>query len=599
MQRTVLCPPRPFRLEAVLLDFDGTLTRPDGLDFPAIKREVGCPPDRYVLEFIEALPPGRRRDEALAALERFELEGAARARPNAGAEEAVRRLRRHGLKLGVITRNGRPAVDRALENFDHLSAADFDVIITRDDPYPPKPAPDGVLGAAAAMGVDPACILVVGDFILDPLAGRAAGAVTAFLTNDDVTGKDEPQNETGLGTHVEAGRGTKVETDHPDLGVESEADLATDVPTDVEADLPARSPGDACDFVIASLDDLDEIVRLGLPLDQGKLPADLLTTFLGGLDTSDPAVLVGAAVGEDVAALDVSGAEVVVAHGDPITLTRADLGRYAVTVNANDIATSGAEPRWLLATVLFPAGTSAAEAMCLLDDLAATCRAQGIAPIGGHTEITAAVSRPVVSGTMLGVLRRADLREKRGVQEGDRVVLTKAVAVEGTAVLATELGDRLRAQGMSEEELARCRSFAERLSVLPEARIATGFAGVHAMHDVTEGGLATAVTELSVACGHEIAVARDAVPVYPETERLCALLGTDPLGLIGSGSLLICCAPDEAEALVAALRAAGITATDIGAVGRPGAGVTARASGRPTAWPSFAVDEAARLLAQG
>jgi HAD superfamily hydrolase (TIGR01509 family) len=579
MGRPLPRPPRPYRLEAVLFDFDGTLTMPDGLDFLAIKGEVGCPPDRYVLEFIQELPSGERRDQALAALERFEIEGAARARPNAGAEAAVRTLRRHGLKVGVITRNGRPAIDRALANFDHLSAADFDVIVTRDDPYPPKPAPDGVLGAAERMGVDPARVLVVGDFILDPLAGRAAGAVTAFLTNG------EP-----------AGGGVPAEAARPDGS-------ATDSPApDVEADLPAVSgcPDEsACDFVIDSLGELEDVLRLGLPLAQGKLPADLLAGFLSDLAVADPSVLVGAAPGEDVSALDVAGDEVLVVHGDPITLTSADLGCYAVTVNANDIATSGAEPRWLLTTVLLPAGSSAAEALHLLGDIAAACRDQGIVPVGGHTEITAAVTQPLVSGTMLGVLRRADLRDKRGAREGDRIVLTKALAVEGTAVLATELGRRLLELGMDEKELARCRAFAERLSVVPEARLAAGFAGVRAMHDVTEGGLATALVELGVACGREIAVDSAAVPVYTETARLCALLGADPLGLIGSGSLLICCDPGESEALRDALGDAGVAATDIGEVGRPGAGVTARVNGRPVPWPTFPVDEAARVLAKG
>jgi hydrogenase expression/formation protein HypE len=564
MDRALPRPPRPFRLEAVLFDFDGTLTAPDGLDFPAVKREVGCPPECYVLEFIEALPRGERRDRAFAALQRFELDGAARARPNAGAEEAVRALRRHGLKVGVITRNGRPAIDRALESFDHLTAADFDVIVTRDDPFAPKPAPDGVVAAARAMGADPSRVLVVGDFILDALAGRAAGAVTAYLTNGEAFPAGLPDSS------------PDVEDDRPP-GAET-----------VERE--------ACDFVIETLDELAGVVRLGLSPAQGKLPADVLAAFLGELAGRDPAVLVGAAPGEDVAALDVAGAEVLVAHGDPITLTTADLGRSAVTVNANDIATSGAQPRWLLTTVLLPVGTSAAEALCLLRDVAAACHAQGITPIGGHTEITAAVTRPVVSGTMLGLLRREDLRDKRAAREGDRVILTKALAVEGTALLAAELGERLLAAGMTAEELRRCRALAERLSVVPEAGMAASFAGVRAMHDVTEGGLATALAELSVACGREIAVDRDAVVVFPETARVCALLGADPLGLIGSGSLLVCCAPDEAAALVETLRATGIEAADIGTVGRPGAGVDARAGGRPMPWPVFAVDEAARLL---
>jgi HAD superfamily hydrolase (TIGR01509 family) len=548
MDRVLPRTPRPFRLEAVLFDFDGTLTMPDALDFLAIRREVGCPPDQYVLEYIEALPAGERRDEALAALERFELEGAARARPNAGAVEVVRGLRRRGLKVGVITRNGRASIDRALTNFDDLDTADFDVIVTRDDPHPPKPAPDGVLGAAAAMGVDPARVLVVGDFILDALAGRAAGSVTAFLTNREPAGAGCP----------EAG---------------------------------------ACDFVIASLDELDGIVRLGAPLPQGKLPAELLAAHLTTVGPADPAVVIGAAIGEDVAALDISRDEILVAHSDPITLTTADPGRHAVIVNANDIATSGADPRWLLATVMLPAGSSAAEALHLLAGLSAACGELGVTLVGGHTEVTAAVAQPLVAGTMLGVLRRADLRDKRGTREGDRLILTKAIAIEGTALLATERGGRLTEAGMGDDELDRCRAFAGLLSVVPEASIAATFAGVRAMHDVTEGGLATALVELSVSCGREIAVERDAIPVYDETTRLCALLGADPLGLIGSGSLLICCAPEEAGVLREALRAAGVAATDIGMIGRHGAGVSARASGCPVAWPVFAVDEAARLLA--
>ena len=422
--------------------------------------------------------------------------------------------------------------------------------------------------------------------------------MTAYLTNGaphpQVTPSERPADveahvTTGIAADLPAGATADVEADVP-------AGAVVDVEADVRAGAACPAE-DACDFVIASLDELEAVVRLGLPLAHGKLPLDLLAAHLAGLAPADPAVVLGAALGEDVAALDVGEAELLVAHGDPITLTSADLGRYAVTINANDIATSGADPRWLLTTVLLPPGTSGAEALCLLADVATTCREQGVTPVGGHTEVTAAVTQPLVSGSMLATLRRADLRDKRGVREGDALLLTKALAVEGTALLATELEEWLKELGMSEEELARCRAFAARLSVVPEARIAAGFAGVRAMHDVTEGGLATALTELSLACGRHVTVDRERVPVFAETERVCALLGADPFGLIGSGSLLICCAPGEAEALRHALQEAGVTATVIGGLGRPGAGVDARERGRPVPWPGFAVDEAARLLA--
>jgi hydrogenase expression/formation protein HypE len=198
---------------------------------------------------------------------------------------------------------------------------------------------------------------------------------------------------------------------------------------------------------------------------------------------------------------------------------------------------------------------------------------------------------------MLGTMRRADLRDKREALPGDHVILTKALAVEGTALLAQELGERLRALGMDERELEACRALLSRLSIVPEARIAAGFAGVRAMHDITEGGLATAVRELAVACGHGIVVHRERVPLLPETIRVCELLGADPLGLIASGSLLICCRPDETEPLLRALGGARIAATIIGEVSELGAGVTALERGLPAPWPEFAADEAARLLA--
>ena len=542
---------RPFRLRAVIFDFDGTLTHPGALDFPAVKREIGCPPDQYILEWILALPPGEQRDAAGRTLEGFELEAADASAPNAGAEELVRRLRELGLAVGVLTRNGRSAVDRALARFTALAAHDFDVIVTRDDgDIAPKPAPDGVLHAAAAMGVPPEETLVVGDFLLDMQAGRAAGAVTAHLLNH------------GL----------------PSFGAEAEPEAAD------------------CDFVVGRLTELEDIVRLGLPLAPGKLPNDLLAGFLDGL-AGDPALVVPPAVGEDVAALDLGGAELLVAHGDPITLGGADVGAAAVLVNVNDIAAAGAEPRWLLATVLLPAGSTPSEAQALLRGLAEAAAGAAVTLAGGHTEVTGAVTRPVVSLTALGTVGRAELKDKRSARTGDRVLLTKALAMEGTALLAEELGDRLLTLGLGAGELAACRALQGRTSVLPEARLAREAAGVHAMHDVTEGGLATALRELAAATGRGMRVHRDHIPVAPETARVCALLGADPLGLIASGSLLICCDPAGAAALASALQTAGIPAADIGELTEDGAGVVALERDLPAPWPEFATDEAARLLA--
>jgi HAD superfamily hydrolase (TIGR01509 family) len=543
---------RPFRLRAVIFDFDGTLTHPGALDFPAIKREIGCPPDQYLLEWILSLPPGATRDAASLALERFELAAADASGPNEGAEELVHRLREHGMAVSVLTRNGLRAVEHALRRFASLTLADFDVVVTRDDGgIAPKPAPDGVLHAAAAMGVPAAETLVVGDFLLDVQAGRAAGAVTAYLRN-----------------HGAPGDGEAAEPEAVD-----------------------------CDFVVGRLPELIEVVRLGLPLAHGKLPIERLAAFLGSLP-GDPALVVPPAVGEDVAAIDLEGAELLVAHGDPITLGGQDVGATAVHVNANDIATAGAEPRWLLATVLLPPGTTPSEAGALLESLAAAAAAAGVTLAGGHTEVTDAVTRPVVSLTALGTLSRAALKDKRSARTGDRILLTKALALEGAALLADELGELLRTRGMRAEELDACRALQARVSILPEARIARAAPGVRALHDVTEGGLATALRELAAATGRGVLVHLDQVPVSPETARICALLGADPLGLIASGSLLICCDPAGAAALAGALEAACVPAADIGELTEEGAGVVALERGRPAPWPEFATDEAARVLAR-
>jgi hydrogenase maturation factor len=267
-----------------------------------------------------------------------------------------------------------------------------------------------------------------------------------------------------------------------------------------------------------------------------------------------------------------------------------------VLVNANDIVTSGAEPRWLLTTMLLPCGITPAGIQSLVHELRDFCRQWHITLCGGHTEITDAVTRPVIVGMMAGTVRRSDLIEKCNVRPGDRLLLTKAVAVEGTAIIAREFHRRLREGGMTERDIDVCRDFLNRIAIIPEARIAARNAGTSAMHDVTEGGLATALEELSIACGHRLHIDSDRIPVYPETRRICDMLGIDPLGLIGSGSLLICCAPEKSDDLRSEIEDAGIKVADIGEV-LPGAdGIDATDRNGAVSWPHFEVDEITRLF---
>ena len=220
----------------------------------------------------------------------------------------------------------------------------------------------------------------------------------------------------------------------------------------------------------------------------------------------------------------------------------------------------------------------------------------GITLCGGHTEITDAVSRPVVTGMMAGTIARKDLIQKRRMAPGDRVLVTKGVAVEGTAIIAAEFRDLLLEKGMTPAEIDACSRFQSMISILPEARIAWAVGGVSALHDVTEGGIATALTELSQAGGRGIRIQRDALPVYPQTRRMGEVLGIDPLGLIGSGSLLVCCRPDRADRLLSEMKKAAIMATDIGVVTAARPGIDAVDNETSAGWPHFDVDEITRLF---
>jgi hydrogenase maturation factor len=193
---------------------------------------------------------------------------------------------------------------------------------------------------------------------------------------------------------------------------------------------------------------------------------------------------------------------------------------------------------------------------------------------------------------------RDRLIDKRRMQPGDRVLLTKSVAVEGTALIAREFEADLIAKGIPGEAVARCRALLDQISILPEARIAAECPHVTAMHDVTEGGLATALMELATAGNQTIAVQMERIAIFPETRAICEALAIDPLGLIGSGSLLICCRPQAADDLQARLRQAGIGTHCIAdVVSVPGGpSIQAFRDGRPTAWPRFDVDEITRLF---
>ena len=322
----------------------------------------------------------------------------------------------------------------------------------------------------------------------------------------------------------------------------------------------------------------------------GKLPPALLAELLDEGPPLPPEIRVGPRPGEDAAAIDVDRGTLVVAT-DPITLTGSDVGAHAVVINANDVAVMGVVPRWFLAAVLFPHGTRASEVRALFRGMRTALADLGVALVGGHTEITAAVRQTVVTGQMLGLAPRGEVITTAGMQDGDCVLQVGAAPVEGAAVLAAESAEALG--GIDEALLAVARDAIHRpgISVVAAARIAAAH-GATAMHDPTEGGLASGLQELADASGRGIALDDDAVLWFEPGLALCRAMGADPLGTLASGTLLASVPEPRAEALLDALSREGLIAACIGRA-RPGHREVIRQDGSPL--PTFARDEIARV----
>lgn len=333
-------------------------------------------------------------------------------------------------------------------------------------------------------------------------------------------------------------------------------------------------------------------------LPNGKLPIDLLGKILGRLPTTHPRLVVGPRVGEDAAVIDMPPGLLLVVKSDPVTFATDEIGFYAVNVCSNDLAVTGAEPLFYLPTVLLPAGeTDEAVAERIFQQLDRACRALGVTVAGGHTEITPAVRQPVVAGTMLGTVGSDSLVRTDGCRPGDVILLAGVVPVEGVSIIAREKRPTLLERGWSAAELETAAAFLYRpgISVLAPARVAARAGLVTAMHDPTEGGVATGLLELALAADVGLEVNLDTIQVPVLSQRLCGEFGLDPLGTIASGALLATARPEHAPALLDAWQQIGWPAVSIGQVLEKAAGVFALRCGRRQELPRFPADEITKL----
>jgi hydrogenase maturation factor len=334
-----------------------------------------------------------------------------------------------------------------------------------------------------------------------------------------------------------------------------------------------------------------------LRLPVGKLRGELLGRLLAEYATTDPTVIVGPGTGSDAAAIAVGGSTIVV-KSDPITFTSHDPERYLVDVNANDLACLGATPRWLMVTALLAEGRTTSEQVeAHFRELRNLCRERGISLVGGHTEVTVGLDRPILVGVLIGEVAEGRLLKPGGARPGDELLLTKALAIEGTALLARELpASRRSALDAGLLERAAHLLVDPGISVVAEATALLAAGGVTALHDPTEGGLATGVRELALAAGCGATVDREMVPILAETEALAAEFALDPLGMLASGSLLVAADPGAVDRLVSVASAAGTPITRIGSITEEVDSFRLRVRGREEPLAAFESDEITRAL---
>lgn len=331
------------------------------------------------------------------------------------------------------------------------------------------------------------------------------------------------------------------------------------------------------------------------PLPPGKLPAWLLQKILPR-SSADPSVIVGPGLGKDAAAIAV-GDRVIVAKNDPITFASAGAASHLVEVNANDVACMGAVPRWLLVTGLLPEGVTPAGVLNQFAELREACRQRSVELVGGHTEIVAGLERPILVGMMLGETAPGELLEPGRARPGDVLLLTKGLAIEGTALLARERHDQLVSRiGESAVQAAAELLHRPGISVVLDAQAARQAGGVTALHDPTEGGFAMAVRELAEVSESGIEVDADAIPILPETQAIADALQLDPLGILASGSLLIAAREDAVPTIVRDVEAAGIAVSVVGRLTGDRGVCTLNSGHEQRPLPEFAVDEVAREL---
>ena len=328
----------------------------------------------------------------------------------------------------------------------------------------------------------------------------------------------------------------------------------------------------------------------------GKLDTKFLAELIKKYYRKDKNLIVHPKIGEDAAVIKRED-KCLVLTTDPITLTEGKIGLYSVIINANDIAAMGGRPKYFLTTNLLPEGkTTKNDVENLFKDVSSVCKKLDILWVGGHIEITSGLKRPIVVGEMLGTVERNKITPTSNAKVGDDLLLVKGIAIEGTAIIAREKENYLKKKFPS-SFLKKAKNFLIRpgISILKEALVANNSVKINAMHDPTEGGIATGIAEVAEASNKGVLLFPEAIKIYPETKILCQEFNLDPLGLIASGSLLISLNPKESPKLIKIFKKKKIPVSIIGKIKEKKFGYKMKINGKIKNLPGFKVDEITKI----
>lgn len=300
----------------------------------------------------------------------------------------------------------------------------------------------------------------------------------------------------------------------------------------------------------------------------GKLDNSVLQKIVfDNIKFKRPEVLTRPGIGEDCAVVDYGTYECVMST-DPITAGIQDIGRLSVHISCNDIASNGVEPVGIMLAVMLPVGTCEEDIYEMMRQAGEASEELGVEIIGGHTEVTPAVNRPVIVSTAIGRGEKWASQHASDMREGDYILMTKKAALEGTGIIATDFEEELKGK-LTADEIDKAKAMLEEISVVREGVIA-GKIGTAGMHDITEGGVLGAVWEMCEIGGVGAKLDISAVPVNPITSKICEIYDIDYLRLISSGSMLIMATPDKKDEIIEAVTEAGIEVSCIGRITAPG-----------------------------